>query len=182
MKDNVNRKIEKAADDETKLFSDGSVVVRPDGLPWTPMGLEGVEFKLMNVDWDRHMYIMLQRVRADAAGLEHYHYGVAHAFVVEGDFNYEYGHMVSGAYLYEASDIFHDVAAGPNGVTVMAIVFDGIGRLGADGKPDLEGALDCQAVYNLAKENSAADHIPPPPASFKKMDRWGHAEQYDMVA
>ncbi|KRB84069.1 hypothetical protein ASE00_22470 [Sphingomonas sp. Root710] len=181
MKNNMVSVADRASDDETKRFSDGAVLVRPDSLPWTPIPgwAEGIDFKLLNVVWDRHIFVVILRLHPGMSAVGHYHYGVAHAWVLAGDFTYEYGDVVAGSYLYEEDDLVHEAVAGPNGTTVMAVMFDGIGPVGEDGKPDRENAFDCLFMYNLAKENGAANHIPPPPASFKKLELWRTADQYE---
>jgi 2,4'-dihydroxyacetophenone dioxygenase len=184
MKDNVTHKVETAAPGETKRFSDGSLLVRLESLPWTPLGhgMNGIDFKLLSIDWERHIYVVYQRLLPGSATVEHYHYGAAYAWVVEGDFSYEYGHVKAGSYLCEGSDILHVATAGDKGVTVLAVLFDGIGPLGADGNPDTSKVLDCLYMYNAAKANGAADHILPPPADYRKLALWPHAHQYKPAA
>jgi quercetin dioxygenase-like cupin family protein len=184
MKNNMTAQIIRAKDGESKLFNDGSVLVRPQNLPWTPIPgwAEGIDFKLLNIVWDRHIYVVILRLAPGCAAVGHYHYGVAHAWVLEGDFTYEYGDVVAGSYLYEESDLVHEAVAGDRGTTVMAVMFDGIGPVGDDGRPDKEAAFDCMSMYLAAKENGGADHVPPPPAAYKKLDLWQHAAQYELVA
>lgn len=178
MKDYKNHAAETVGPGESRLFSDGSVVVRHENLPWIPTGLPGVDFKCLNIDWDRHMYVVLQRAPAGTCAPEHYHYGPNHTFVLEGGFKYEHGDIGKGDYLCESSDIFHDGQAGDEDMLLIGVVFDGVGPLGDNGKPELENTLDCITVYNLAKEAGAAGHLLPPPASYKRHAMWQHANAY----
>lgn len=178
MKDYKNFKAEVVKPGETKLFSDGSLVVRHESLPWLPTGLPGVEFKCLNIDWERHMYVALQKAPAGLQAPGHYHYGPNHTFVIEGGFKYEHGEIGRGDYVVETSDIFHEGEGSDQDMLLLGIIFDGVGPLGEDGRPELENTLDCFTVYNMAKAAGAADHLTPPPASYKRHAMWQHAAEY----
>ncbi len=146
---------------ESKRFPDGSSLVRPAELPWTPWAMPGSFFKLLHIDRAHNMFTAL--VKLDAIETpDHYHFGEAHAYVLDGDFSYEYGRMFQGDYIVEGGGIHHRPVIGPNGATFFVIFYAGLSGVGLDGLPTGE-IIDGEWMYRTARANGAADHLPPPP-------------------
>ena len=146
---------------ESKIFPDGSSLVRVETVPWTPWAMEGSEFKLLHINRNQGMFTALIRLRGGLDTPDHHHFGEAHAYVLQGDFSYEYGHMYTGDYIVEAGGIHHKPTIGPDGATFFVIFYTGLSGVGEDGLP--EGVfIDCEWMYRAAKANGAADHLPPP--------------------
>lgn len=164
--------IVKAADDESKLFADGSSLVRVERLPWVPWALEGMDIRILAIDWDRGMYTGILKIKAGTQAPPHYHFGHAHALLMKGYVLYEYGKINEGDYIFESDDIIHE-ATMPVDTEFFAVFFDGVGGVDENGRPDPSTIADCMAMYNLAKTVGAADHLPPPPPGW----HWRQAAQ-----
>ena len=147
---------------ESKLFPDGSSLVRPDTIPWTPWAMEGSEFKLLYINRAHTMFTALIRMVGGLETPDHHHFGEAHAFVLEGDFSYEYGTMYEGDYIVEAGGINHKPTIGKDGATFFVCFFGGISGVGENNLPEGE-VVDGEWLYRAALANGAADHLPPPP-------------------
>mgnify|MGYP000001691952 FL=1 len=147
---------------ESKIFPDGSSLVRVEEIPWTPWVMEGTEFKLLYINRAHAMFTALIRMPPNLETPDHHHFGEAHAYVLEGEFSYEYGTMHTKDYIVEAGGITHKPTIGPDGATFFTIFFGGLGGVGADGLPE-GGITDCNEMYRLAAANGAADHLPAPP-------------------
>lgn len=146
----------------SKVFPDGSSLVRCANVPWTPWAMEGSEFKLLYINRSHGMFTALIRMRGGLETPDHHHFGEAHAFVIEGEFSYEYGTMYEGDYIVEAGGIHHKPVIGPDGATFFVIFYAGLSGVGDDGLPTGE-FIDCEWMYRTANANGAADHLPPPP-------------------
>ena len=146
----------------SKIFPDGSSLVRCEQVPWTDWAMEGSEFKLLYINRSHSMFTALIRMRGGLETPDHHHFGKAHAFVLEGEFSYEYGTMFKGDYIVEAGGIHHKPTIGPDGATFFVIFYAGLSGVGEDGLPAGE-FVDCEWMYRTAKANGAADHLPPPP-------------------
>lgn len=147
---------------ESKIFPDGSSLVRAEQLPWTPWAMEGSEFKLLYINRAHSMFTALIRMRGGLETPDHHHFGEAHAYVIEGDFSYEYGTMYTGDYIVEAGGIHHKPTIGPDGATFFVIFYAGLSSVDENGLPTGE-FLDCEWMYRAANANGAADHLPAPP-------------------
>jgi len=147
---------------ESKNFPDGSSLVRCENIPWTPWAMEGSEFKLLYINRAHGMFTALIRLKGGLETPDHHHFGEAHAYVLEGDFSYEYGTMYKGDYIVEAGGINHKPTIGAKGATFFVIFYAGLSGVGLDNKPTGE-FVDCEWMYRTAAANGAADHLPPPP-------------------
>ena len=147
---------------QSKVFPDGSSLVRCEQIPWTPWAMEGSEFKLLYINRAHGMFTALIRMRSGLETPDHHHFGEAHALVLEGDFSYEYGTMYTGDYIVEAGGIHHKPTIGADGATFFVIFYAGLSGVGTNGIPEGE-FIDCEWMYRSAKANGAADHLPPPP-------------------
>lgn len=151
-----------ASRDESKRFPDGSLLVRAGTLPWTPWAMDGTYFKLLSINRSVGIYTVLMKIDPNTNTPDHHHFGEAHAFVLEGDFSYEYGTIYKGDYIVEAGGINHEPTIGDNGCLLYVTFFGGISGVGEDGKPAGE-TVDCEWMYRAALANGAAGHLPPPP-------------------
>lgn len=147
---------------QSKVFPDGSSLVRVEQIPWTSWAMEGSEFKLLYINRAYGMFTALIRMRGGLETPDHHHFGEAHAYVLEGEFSYEYGTMYKGDYIVEAGGINHKPTIGPKGATFFVIFYAGLAGVGPDGLPTGD-FVDCEWMYRTAKANGAADHLPPPP-------------------
>lgn len=147
---------------ESKIFPDGSSLVRCEQVAWTPWAMEGSEFKLLYINRAQGMFTALIRMVGGLETPDHHHFGEAHAFVLDGDFSYEYGTMYEGDYIVEAGGIHHKPVIGPKGATFFVIFYAGLSGVDENGLPTGE-FIDCEWMYRAAKANGAADHLPPPP-------------------
>lgn len=174
----LNTPVTTAAEGESKNFGDGSALVRADNLPWISFPLNGVFFKPLSIDWDRHMYATMLKIEGGVDTGEHYHFGEAHAYMLTGRVTYEYGVINPGDYITEGGDLSH-IAKGDDDDQVMFVMFfNGIGGLMSDGTPDLESLIDCQWVYDTAVEHNCAAHLLPPPSDYKKGALFKYREKY----
>lgn len=148
---------------ESKNFPDGSSLVRTDQLPWTQWAFEGSEFKLLSINRSSGVFTTLIRFKNGPLDLpDHHHFADVHAFVLEGDFSYEYGTMYKGDYLLEAGGINHAPSIGKDGALFLVIFTGPVTGVSAAGLPEGE-VVDCNWMYRKAAENGAAGHLPPPP-------------------
>ena len=170
--------IKRLPDNKGGYFPDGAHVVRVNELPWTPFNLVGSSaspvFKLLAVDWKREMYVMILNVPGAMAVEPHYHLEEAQGYIMTGDFEYEYGRIFAENYIGEGAAIAHSATIGKHDVLQFSIIFGGLCGVRPDVGPDLSVIIGCQAVYDMARANNAADHIAPPPPGWKS--RWQQTE------
>lgn len=157
--------IEQAGEGESRRFSDGSSLVRAGRLPWVPWALEGMDIKVLAIDWDRGMYTGILRIKGGTVAPPHYHFGHAHAILLKGKVLYEYGTINQGDYIFESDDILHE-AEMPVDTEFFAVFFDGVGGVDEKGVPDPSTIVDCMAMYRLAEQAGAAGHLLPPPDNW----------------
>jgi len=147
---------------ESKIFPDGSSLVRCQSVPWTTWALPGSYFKLLHIDRGTGFFTAMIKIDAGVDTGDHHHFGNAQAYVLEGEFQYEYGSIYQGDYICESGGINHAPVMGPKGATFLVVFHGGISGVGPDGLPD--GIYyDGDWMYRTAKANGAADHLPPPP-------------------
>ena len=152
------------AADESRIFPDGSSLVRAAHVPWTPWAFEGSEFQLLSMNRSTGMFCTLIRFKAGPLELpDHHHFSDVHAFVLEGDFSYEYGTMNKGDYLLEAGGVNHAPTIGKDGALFLVLFMGPVTGVGANGLPEGE-VVDCEWMYRAAAANGAADHLPAPSA------------------
>jgi hypothetical protein len=163
--------IKPLAIEQSGFFPDGAHIARFDKIPWSPFNLigsaEGPVFKLMTVNWERDMFVMILDVPGGLKVEPHYHLGEAYGFILSGSFDYEYGKIVANNYIGEGARIAHSAVIGPDSVLQYSILFGGLCGVKPDGSPDLSVIVGCRAVYEMARRNNAADHIAPPPPGWK---------------
>ncbi|MBI3524937.1 MAG: cupin domain-containing protein [Betaproteobacteria bacterium] len=142
---------------QSVIFPDGSCIVRAKELPWTPWGMPGTHFKLLHVDDNFSLAVLLIKVEPNTPANPHKHFGAAHAYLLEGGFGYEHGEVFAGDYLVEAGGISHEPHTGADGAVMLGFLFGPLGGIAPDGS--LAGLLDIEWHYQTAKANGAADHI-----------------------
>jgi 2,4'-dihydroxyacetophenone dioxygenase len=138
-------------------YSDGSIITRADEIPWTPWGMPGTWFKLLDVNDDFGWMVFLLKVDAGTPATMHKHFSAANAFTLEGWWGYEGRVVKAGQFIKEAGGISHAPMVGPEGTVMLAFGFGPVGGLDDDG--NLVGAIDIDWMYNAAMANGAADHI-----------------------
>lgn len=144
-----------------RLFANGSALIRPDDIPWTQASLRGNWFKLLHIDRATGLWIALMKVDPNTTTEVHHHFGEVHALVLDGGFAYEYGEINTGDYIVEGGTIAHEPSIGPDGLIIVATFFGGLSGVGEDVRP-LGPFVDAQWMYEAARANGAADHLPPP--------------------
>lgn len=143
-------------------FPDKSVIVRCNSLPWTPWAMPGSWFKLLYVNRSIGMTVALVKIEKGTQTPDHFHFGEAHAYVLQGAFGYEHGLAFEGDLLVEGGGIAHKPKIGDEAdLITFTIFFGGLGGVNPDGS--INGCVSCDAMYEMAKANGAADHIEPPP-------------------
>lgn len=148
--------------DESKIFPDGSSLVRAKNVPWTPWAFEGSEFQLLSINRSTGLFVTLIRFAQGPLVLpDHHHFSDVHAYVLEGEFSYEYGTMYKGDYLLEGGGVNHAPTIGKDGALFLVIFMGPVSGVGANGRPEGE-VVDCEWMYRAAAANGAADHLPPP--------------------
>ena len=146
---------------KSERWPDGSVIARPDGLPWTPWALPGSYFKLLHINRAIGMTVALIKMDPCEKTPPHHHFGDAIVYVIEGGFAYEHGSIESGEFICEPGGVTHEPIIGPKGLISLTIFFSGLG--GVDGDNRVAGYVGCDEMYAMAKKNGAVGHLPPPP-------------------
>jgi anti-sigma factor ChrR (cupin superfamily) len=147
---------------ESRTFPDGSSLVRGDHIPWTPWVFEGSEFKLLSVSRSTGHFFTLIRFKNGPITLpDHHHFSDVHAYVLEGDFSYEYGTMNKGDYLLESGGVNHAPTIGAKGATFLVHFMGPVSGVSPEGYPD-GVVVDAEWMYRAAAANGAADHLPKP--------------------
>jgi 2,4'-dihydroxyacetophenone dioxygenase len=152
----------------SERWPDGSSLVRAKSIPWTPWALPGSYFKLLHINRAIGMSVALIKNDPSEKTPPHHHYGDAVVYVLEGDFGYERGDVYAGDFLIEAGGVTHEPHIGPKGLITLAIFFSGLG--GVDGDDRVAGFVGCDEMYQMAANNGAAGHLPPPPAGALKLN------------
>ena len=146
---------------KSERWSDGSVVARTATIPWTEWALPGSYFKLLHVNRSIGMTVTLVKMDPAEKTPPHHHFGDTLVYVLEGGFSYERGTINAGDFICEPGGITHEPTISPEGELAVVVFFSGLG--GVDGDDRVEGFVGCDEMYEMAKANGAADHIPPPP-------------------
>jgi len=149
---------------ESRNFPDGSSLVRCSHIPWTPWAFEGSAFQLLSINRATGVFVAMIRFLKGEKDLElpdHHHFADVYAYVVDGSFSYEYGSMGKNDYLLESGGVNHAPTIDKNGATFLVVFMGPVCGVGPDGLPAGE-VVDAEWMYRKAKENGAADHLPPP--------------------
>lgn len=142
-------------------FADGSAIVRPDELAWTEGPLDGLSFRLTHIDRQSGMWTALFRADPNVTIPAHYCYGQVQNFIREGGFNVEGRDLRYEDFYLDMGGPTAERKVGPDGVVFFVSYEGGIAGVNDQGKP--EGAyIDCNAMYELALANDAAEHLPAP--------------------
>lgn len=152
------------AESNSGSFGDasGRTVVRTDELPWTPWALDGLRFKLLSINRRTGMWTCIIQIDPNTATDLHYHFGDAHIFVLKGGYRYEMERVNTGEQNVEIGSIAHSPVIDPEGAEVYIIFNGGITGADADRNP-MGDYVNVDWMYNAAKANGAAGHLPPPP-------------------
>ncbi len=146
----------------TERFADGSMIVRPDELPWTPWALPGVYFKLMSINRNTGMWSVMMKIDPDTHTDSHYHFSDVHVYVTSGGYSYVHDRINAGEYNIECGSVAHEPIIGSDGQESISIFYGGISGADADGNPAGD-YVDVEWMYKAALANNAADHLDPPP-------------------
>jgi len=128
----------------------------PSSLPWTEWVMPGTWFKLLNLNDIQGSFTILLKVDPDMDTPIHKHAGGVEVFVLEGEFGYDDDRGGAGCYAFEASGSVHQPDS-PGGTLMFAVIYGPIIGYNDDGS--VAGVVDNDLMYELAKANSAADHI-----------------------
>jgi hypothetical protein len=140
----------------------GRTVIRTEELPWTPWALEGLRFKLLSINRRTGMWACIIQIDPNTETDLHYHCGDAHILVLKGGYRYEMERVNTGELNVEIGSIAHSPIIDPEGAEVYIFFNGGITGADADRKP-LGDYVNVDWMYQAAKANGAADHLPPPP-------------------
>jgi anti-sigma factor ChrR (cupin superfamily) len=128
----------------------------PSTLPWTPWVMDDTWFKLMRVDKKTGGFTMFLKVGPGNEAPIHGHLGAVEAYVMEGEFGYDEDRGGVGSYVYEEAGINH-MPTSPDGVIMFAIAHGPLMGYHEDGS--IAVVIDGKTMYQMAKDNNAADHI-----------------------
>lgn len=142
-------------------FADGSAIIRPVELPWTDGPLEGLQFKLTHVDRALMMWTALIKAGPNAKIPAHFNYGEVQIYVLEGSLAFEGYQLGPNDYFLDEGGPVAERKAGAKGVTYFVMYNGGLSAIDRDKKPTGR-FIDCNALYDLAAANKAADHLPSP--------------------
>jgi 2,4'-dihydroxyacetophenone dioxygenase len=149
------------------MLPDGSSVVRPEELPWTPWALDGTYFKLLSINRRTGMWAATMKIDPNTHTDVHYHFGDAHIFVTSGGYSYEHDRVNAGEYNIECGSVAHEPIIGADGLENFVVFYGGISGVDANGRPAGE-FVDVEWMYRAAIANNAGDHLPPPPPPREK--------------
>jgi 2,4'-dihydroxyacetophenone dioxygenase len=139
-------------------FADGSAIIRPAELKWTPGPVENAQFRLTHVDRSSGMWTALVKIDANVTLPRHFVHGEVHYYVLEGDMTVDDVWLGVGGYFLDSGGQARNIAGGSAGTTFLAMYSGGLSAVDRDGKPT--GAyIDANRAYDMAKANAAADHL-----------------------
>ncbi len=110
-----------------------------DDVPWVENHLfPGAQFRLLQADVARGIYVMAGRLPGNLEVGTHRHTGAVHMFTLAGAWKYHEHEYVNraGSYLYEPPDSVHTLYVLPGGETTetLSIVYGETEYLDADGQ------------------------------------------------
>lgn len=146
----------------TERFPDGSMIVRPSEIPWTPWALAGVYFKLMSINRNTGVWSVMMKIDPNTHTDNHYHYGDVHVYVTKGGHSYEHDRVNAEEINIECGSVAHEPTIGADGQESFSIFYGGISGTDEEGNPSGD-YVDVEWMYKAAKANNAADHLDPPP-------------------
>lgn len=153
-------------ENESRIYADGSALVRGGSLPWIAWG-DGLDLKVLSIEWEREVMVFLLKNRRGLKADRHCHVGTAHGFLLTGFVETELGDVHAGDYIVETGGVVHDAYAVEESI-YLSVVFAGVGGLDESGVPDDTLVTDCMVLYNLAVEAGCADHLAPPPKGWRR--------------
>lgn len=87
-----------------------ATIITPSDREWHSLeeaGYPGIEFKVLNVDEQRHSVHFLARMQPGSEFPIHQHMGSAFVYTVQGSWDYEEGHMPEGSFVIEKQGSVH---------------------------------------------------------------------------
>jgi hypothetical protein len=145
-------------------FADGSAIIRPEEMAWTNGPLDGIRFRLTHIDRSSGMWTAIFKVEPNVSTPPHFNHGEVQIYALEGNLAVGQVSLGAGDYFQDAGGLVREIVAGPNGATFFVMYTAGLSAVGADGKPS-GPFIDANRIYELAAANSAAHHLPAPPAN-----------------
>ncbi|MCT2401193.1 cupin domain-containing protein [Novosphingobium mangrovi (ex Huang et al. 2023)] len=146
----------------TERLSDGSMIVRPDSIPWTPWALDGTYFKLLAINRRSGMWTVMMKIDPNTQTDNHYHFGDVHVYVTSGGHSYVHDRVNAEEINIECGSVAHEPTIGPDGQESFNIFYGGISGTDAEGNP-VGDYVDVEWMYKAAKANNAAGHLESPP-------------------
>ena len=128
----------------------------PETIPWTPWGMPGTYFKLLNINEANGRFTFLLKVDAGIEAPVHKHLSEAEAYIISGQFGYGAARGYAGHYAYEAPGAVH-IPDAPEELLLFAISHGPIAGYNDDGS--IGGLIDVEWMYKAASKNNAAAHI-----------------------
>ncbi|WP_144097947.1 cupin domain-containing protein [Croceicoccus sediminis] len=151
---------------ESRVYPDGSALVRGGSLPWIAWA-DGLDAKVLSIDWEKEMMVFLLKNRRGLKADHHCHVGAAYGYLVSGFVETELGDVHGGDLIIEPGGVVHDALSIEESI-YLSIVFYGVGGLDENGEPDDNAVLDCMGLYQLAVGAGCADHLTPPPEGWSR--------------
>jgi hypothetical protein len=147
-------------------FPDGSSIVRPGELPWTPWALEGTSFKLLSINRRLGAWSALVKFDPGTIVPPQRRFGDGFIYVMEGDYVADDDPVATGEFSVETGGATRGRKVGPRGLLSYMMLLGGISAVDADGRPT--GAyIDAEWMFETATAHDGADHLPPAPLRRK---------------
>jgi 2,4'-dihydroxyacetophenone dioxygenase len=143
-------------------FPDGSSIVRPVELAWTPWAIPGASFKLLSVNRRSGTWSCIVHFDPDTRVPAQRHFGDCFIYVMQGDYVTDDAAVQTGQFSVETGGTANARTVGSRGLKAYMMFQGGFGALDDEGQPTGQ-FIDAEWAYAAAHTNGAADHIPPAP-------------------
>lgn len=143
-------------------FPDGSSIVRPVELDWTPWALPGTTFKLLSFNRRSGNWSCIVKFDPGVRLPPQRQFGDAFIYVMQGGCRADDHPIGTGHFRVDAGGTTNDRVIGDNGMTAYMMFLGGFAATDERGRPTT-AFIDGEWAYEAADANAAADHIPPAP-------------------
>ena len=131
--------------------------IDPATIPWSPWGMPGTWFKLLNINEGSGSYTFILKVDPGVTAPIHKHLGGAEGFILDGELGYGPDDRGSkGWYAREVGGAIHTPDS-PDGLLLFAIAHGPIAGYAPDGS--VAGIIDVDWMVDMAEAHGAAGHI-----------------------
>lgn len=142
-------------------FEDGSSIVRPEQLEWTPWALPGHSFKLLSINRGSGVWSCLMKVEPGVVTPIGRLHGNGYIYVMRGGYSDGADTIRSGQFNVQGGGSVRKMIVGADGLLCYVMFFGGISLLGENGSPT-GNYIDLEWAYEAAAANGAARHLSAP--------------------